>query len=123
VSYGAITIAIISSAVALLVVWDVWVAFCNDVPNENDTISGIMRRIGRRVVAIPLGLGGVCGHFWGPSIPSPLGQPESVIVAGFIVVSLTVAHFVMRRYKVWPDWTALVYLLVGIPIGAIMWPQ
>lgn len=116
-----ITAVLMIVCAMVLVVWDVYVAFFNDIPNERDTESGIFRRAGRAFVAIPIAWGALGGHFWGPS--HDLFGKWSPLYLIAATVALTGVHFILRRFLKIPAWSALVYFILGIPMGAMLWPQ
>jgi len=117
----AITCILLVACAVVLVVWDIYVAFFNDIPNERDTESGILRKAGRAFVGIPIAWGILGGHFWGPSHDLFGKWGPLYLVMG--TVALTVSHFILRRFLRIPAWSALVYFILGIPMGAMLWPQ
>jgi len=117
----AITAALLIVCAVVLIGWDIYVAFFNDIPNERDTESGILRRAGRAFVAFPIAWGVLGGHFWGPS--HDLFGPWSPLYLVGATVVLSSAHLILRRFLKIPAWSALVYLILGIPMGAMLWPQ
>lgn len=116
-----VTIILMVLCAAALIAWDIYVAFFNDIPNWADTESGILRRAGRSFVGLPIAWGALGGHFWGPSHHLvPWWGP--LLLAGATAV-LALTHFILRRFLKIPAWSALVYLILGIPMGAIFWAQ
>jgi len=60
------TIGILIAVTLLLIMWDVYVAFFNKVPNRQDTISGVVLGFAKRHPVIPFAIGVVCGHLLWP---------------------------------------------------------
>lgn len=121
-SDSEITQVVIATCFAVLVAWDVYATFFNDIPNSQDTESGIMRRLGSRVVGVAVGWGALGGHFWGPShtlVPQPWGP---IFLAATACV-LTLMHWKLRKRFILPVWSALLYMVAGIPLGALLWAQ
>jgi hypothetical protein len=114
------TLGVIGICVVVLITWDIYVAFFNDIPNSRDTESGIMRRIGSRFVGIPIMWGVLGYHFWGPSIQSM--NHWTPLYMALVVAVLSLFHFFMRRFVQVPMWSAFIYFLVGIPLG-VLWSQ
>lgn len=121
---STITAILMAATAAILIGWDIYVAFFNDIPNEYDTESGILRRIGARFAGIPFAWGALGGHFWGPSWDPPGERWIWACGLGAMALALTGLHYLIRRTQLRPPtWFAVVYLVVGIPSGAVMWPQ
>lgn len=116
-----ITVTIMLGCLFILVGWDVYAAYFNDIPNERDTESGILRRAGRSFVAIPLAWGILGGHFWGPQF-TWLGFWGPIVLIG-IAGLLSWHHFILRRFLKIPAWFGLVYVVLGVFLGATFWPQ
>lgn len=109
---------IIGVVIVALIAWDVVVGF-NSMPN--DTISEIMRRAGRRVLAVPFFFGVLLGHFWGPSLHWNIGIFGSLgIVTTLAALISTFRLFLDRDF---PPWAALVAALAGVVAGMVAWPQ
>jgi hypothetical protein len=115
---------ILGGVAAFLIIWDIYAAFFNDIPNQFDTESGIMRRVGARFAGIPFAWGALGGHFWGPSIELPGDAWFWAVGLGGLAIGITGIHFLIRRtFLRPPQWFALVYLVAGIPAGAVLWAQ
>lgn len=118
-----ITIVIMSVTLAVLIGWDIYVAFFNEIPNEHDTESGIMRKIGNSFVGVPFAWGALGGHFWGPSWDPPGPYWVWPLSLCCIALVLSALHYVGRRYLYFKPWFAVLYVVAGVPLGALMWPQ
>ncbi len=118
-----VTIVLMSVCFVALVAWDIYVAFFNNVPNRLDTESGIMRRLGARIVGVPMAWGALGGHFWGPSWDPPGPYWGHTLALALIAVAASVGHFFLRKGRTLPAWSALIYFVAGVPLGALLWPQ
>jgi hypothetical protein len=117
-TYPTATILILSVAAIVLVAWDVYVAFFNDVPNEDDTISGILFAAAQRFAGLPFAFGALSGHLFidQPWVDPP--QPWGVCaLAGCGMALALVFHCFRHRYAAW------ICLPLGIVAGALLWPQ
>jgi hypothetical protein len=117
-THANITIVLLLMVGLGLVVWDVFVAFCNDTPNEEDTISGILLNAAKRFAALPFAFGVLMGHLFVDQSWLRIPQPwaAAVLVAMAAGLALGYNHR-PSRYATW------VCLLAGIPAGAAFWPQ
>jgi len=80
----------------------------------------------RRVAFMPYMWGVLAGHFGGPGLPWALGGPWASIAALVAVgLGLTGAHRLWAHFieKDPPWWTFIIYQVVGIPCGVLLWPQ
>ena len=121
---STITVIIMVATAVVLIGWDIYVAFFNDIPNRFDTESGILRRVGARFAGIPLAWGALGGHFWGPSWDPPGIYWLWPLGLAALAALITLGHYGLRKTSLRPPaWFATVYLVVGVPLGALMWPQ
>lgn len=113
-----ITVKILAGVALLLAGWDVVVAFN---PETGDTISEITHLTGTEWVGIPFALGALMGHFFFPSEK----KPRPAIYWGLFgtLVALTGSFFVFPRIAKGLFNSPSIALLVGIPVGALLWPQ
>lgn len=118
-----ISISLLLSVAVILSAWAV-VAATNDVPNEHDTITHILRRLGRTVWGVPYAFGVLVGHFW---VSLRIGDPFS---PWFIIVALvsigcffTAVGILVRRWLQvhWPA-VSIVLIAAGIIAGGYFWP-
>ena len=122
-SNRAISKIIWVSVAVLLVAWDV-VPFMD--PVRGDTLSEVLAKWGLKMFSLPMMFGVLCGHFFflrdnvrqKPRVLLPIGA--GVIGADVLsrVLSGGIAyHLQLAQAYPW------VWCLVGIPLGALLWPQ
>ncbi len=117
-TYAHLTTALLLMVGLGLVVWDVLVAFCNDEPNEDDTISGIVLKAARRCSGVPFAFGVLMGHLFVDQPWVRVGQPWAALWLVACTAFLTLLfHHLKFRYAAW------VCLPLGIVAGAGLWPQ
>ena len=116
------TYVVMAIATLALLFWDIHVA-SNDTPNIYDTESGLLLRLGRVVSGVPFLWGICCGHFWGPSLAPTFSGAWPVVVVVGVSFLLTSVHFLLSKFLRFPSWFWLVYLALGMPSGAFLWPQ
>lgn len=112
-----ITQILILSALAILIGWNVYVAFFNKIPNRKDTISGNVMAAALKLPSVGFALGVLLGHWLWPGKPL-FGQPLSVVVLAAIGVVLTVVGLFFPVRIVPIAWGAL-----GILGGHLFWPM
>ncbi len=117
------TIGLLIIVSCSLIAWDAFVAFFNDVPNERDTISGIMLRTGQRLAGLPFAFGALTGHLFLPQgairiLPMPWAAGALAILAGLASLS---GYLIRERWPKFPvTWPALG---LGLAAGCLLWPQ
>lgn len=112
-----------AAVLTVLVLWDLYVAFVDDPPHQFDLEANVFRRIGARLSGIPIAIGALVGHAWHPEWAVTGGGLLSLAAFGCVAAAITGAHFLARRTSFRPpQWFALVYFVVGLPLGAVMWP-
>lgn len=125
---GTITIALMAVCAAILIGWDIYVAFGNDTPNREDTISGILLEWSRVAWILPYAFGVLAGHLFLPVSPLSLaGCPAGLCVGILLASGLAVSGFniwARRRGSVYP-WPvqAPLLLLAGVVAGHVLWFQ
>ena len=87
------------------------------------TISNRMRAAGRRVSTLPFGWGVLGGHFWGPCHEPIFGSwwASCGTLVG-IGVAFGVVNWLAWRSGFGFWWYALIYLAIGVVLGAVFWP-
>jgi hypothetical protein len=109
-----VTAALLVSAAALLIIWDVYVAV---TPTPGDTISEIVLDFGRRYATLPLALGVVMGHVTWP-VRSPLaGWTKGIVLAGLGIASLI---FDLHGHT---SIVPVVPFAFGVVVGHFVWGQ
>lgn len=94
------------------------------VAREEKTISNRMRRVGREVAALPFAWGVLGGHFYGPTNEPMLGSwVVSIGCLLLVTVFVGMLHMFLRNNSDLPAWSVLMYVPLGIPAGALFWPQ
>ena len=68
-----VTLTLLAVSAAVLIGWDVYVAL-NDVPNDRDTISGIVLGFARRHTIVPFAFGVLMGHLFWPQMVAQRGK-------------------------------------------------
>lgn len=115
------TISIVSMLVAVVgfSLWDIYVVFFNR--EQEDDLSGIIRRASRRAVTIPFCMGVLMGHwFW----PGPKHVDLLVGLAMLTCIASAfglLSGFVLYKLKL-PDSMLILWVLLGIVAGHILWP-
>lgn len=98
-----------------LSLYDVWVVV---EPTKVDSISERMRHNAQWHLWLPLGFGVLLGHFFGPPLAMPWWTP--LPLAGLGLVLYGMGYFRIVRV----GWRAMFSLaLVGVALGALLWPQ
>ena len=108
--------------VATIILWTAW----DFVPGFNsevgDTISETFRNWGWQAPAFVWAIGALCGHFWGtadvfvnfrvrfPWVPAVLAG------VGLLLAGVNGAGVLPRIHP-------MISFLVGVPMGALLWPQ
>ena len=118
------TIIMMGVAVALLIVWDVYVAFFNRVSNRVDTISGITLGWSKKVWSLPFAFGVLGGHLFWPALGGPiLGGVWSIpmLLAIALVIS-GMGWWFGRQNKGWA-FQGPVLVVLGVLAGHGLWPQ
>ncbi len=121
---ASITIIIMLFVFFLLVGWDIYVAFFNEEPG--DTESNILRKFGRQVGGAPFAWGVLGGHFWGPDGITPFfGPTASPVFLLMLALVLSIFHVLAKHILIekYTNALVLIYLIAGLPLGAIFWPQ
>jgi hypothetical protein len=111
-----ITTFLVVLATGLLIAWDIYVVFFNNIPNSKDSISGQLKTAGEKLRAIPFGFGVLGGHFFWPG-ESLLPKPWSLILLVLLAVAAAVG--LRRGNKLF----SFVALVAGIVAGHMLWPQ
>lgn len=121
VNYEAMTTAVIVLCALVLIAWDVFVAFFNDVPNDQDTISGILLRWSLAFSGLPFAFGVLLGHLFVPARGVALWWPHAALVGALVSVGLSaVLRAGGRKYAAVIGALAL---LSGGVVGHLAWPQ
>lgn len=110
----AITTIIISATLTIWAVWDVYPAFIDR--RQGDTISEMIRDVSWTWSIFPLAAGILCGHFFinHSNHPHWFITVLSLILLG--LASLILTDIDVRLY---PGGV----LVVGMALGAVVWPQ
>lgn len=113
---------VMSIVVGLLVAWDGYVSLYHDMPNPFGIERGLFRRIGARVVAVPFICGvGFGGHFC--ALSDSHHSWVGTLAVGAMAACFSAFHFFVRRTEFRPPaWFVFIYLVLGIPFGAVLWP-
>jgi len=104
--------------------WDIYVAFFNQVPNRQDTISGILLSWAERVWALPYAAGVLMGHLFCPALGGPvLGSVWSTLL--LLLTGLLVAGVgrKFRQLNIGWTWQGPVLVCLGVFAGHFLWPQ
>lgn len=117
------TIIFIIAIIAIIVGWDVVVAFCNKIPNRIDTISGRMKIWGKKLLFIPITWAVLYGHFFGPkpivNLPEKFSIPGLVLSAGLITLV-----GILFKLEIVNSWLLFFVILnLGAFLGANLWSQ
>jgi hypothetical protein len=118
-----VTITMIITVTIVLIVWDIYVAL-NNIPNRQDTISGVLMEWSKRFIALPYISGIVVGHLFIPKSVE-LGVPKwaALSVLWTSVIALAIVGLLIKRdVNRWP-WYAPVTLVCGLLMGHFFWPQ
>lgn len=106
--------------ILLLVTAIVWIAY--DIvpflnPERGDTISEVICYYGSRYSTLPLVFGVLMGHFFCPVKEGAKQYPLALIS----IAVLAIIRDTLFSYPV--DVSPILWLLLGIPLGAILWQQ
>jgi hypothetical protein len=122
------TIVLLALCTAALIVWDVYVAFGNRVPNKRDTISGILLGWSRAAWILPYAFGVLVGHLFLPESPlSLVSCPRLLCIAvlmaaGFMFTAISTWLWWRGTRWAWP-YQAPVLLILGVLSGNMLWYQ
>jgi hypothetical protein len=111
---------------AIIVGYDVVVAYFNDVPNSLDTISGRFRAWGGVVLLLAFAWSMLFGHFWGPLKETLMPHKVSVPILLFVGWSIFLGGMALRwaGVTITTSWILFFAVLnVGALAGALLWPQ
>lgn len=118
------TIIIMVCSCAVLLTWDVYVAFFNKVSNRLDTISGITLGWSENIWVLPYAFGVLGGHLFWPALGGPLlGEVWSL--PALLVTALLIAgigRWFRARHKGW-TLQGPVLVALGVLAGHAFWPQ
>ena len=105
------------------VFWAVYDVFPFLNPERGDTISEVILFYALRSLFLPYAFGVLCGHFFFPRDGAKqrpiILVPLSLVILSYDVIAHSFNVSVMESLQTYP----YVPLLIGIPIGAILWPQ
>lgn len=106
------------TALAVIVVADAAFAVL-----QTPTISRRFREYGYRMAALPYVWGLLAGHFWGSIDGLSWGSRWTLMALALSCLVVVYIHALLRLAFNLPNWFVLVYVLVGVPVGAFLWPQ
>lgn len=109
-----ITSLIVVIVVAVLVLWDVFVAV---TPEEGDTISEIIRDYGSRHPVLPFGFGVLSGHFFWPAKTKLHGVFVGICLGAVGTLLATLGFLYELR------WPSMLPVLFGVLLGHLVWAQ
>ena len=94
-------------------------------PQRGDTISEVIMFYGTRCLTLPLALGVLMGHFFVPVKDNAKQCPYILINLALIGIlsDITINMVNNMRYLVIIYSYPIIWLLIGIPIGAMFWQQ
>jgi hypothetical protein len=100
----------------IVVVYDIVMA-TNKI--QGDTISEITLFYSFRIAFIPYALGFLCGHlFW------PMDKKRSIhAIVSILIGIITGIILTMIVKKIGVQVTPIIFLILGIPCGHLLWPQ
>lgn len=114
-----ITAGLIVATIVIWVGWDIYVAI---EPTPGDTESETLRDWGWKAPAFVWAFGALCGHFWGTwgkFVTFREKYPWSPFVLGALALGLAGLNAAQILPRIHP----MLSFLVGIPFGALLWPQ
>lgn len=118
-----ITIVVMVVVFAVLVGWDLVVAFGNKIGNDVDTISGRMRTWSKTILFFPWAWAVLFGHFFAPKIyiaPSKITLP----ILAILTVAITAFSFIFKNADTVSSWPLFFIILnLGALAGAMLWSQ
>jgi len=121
--YELITTWFIGITAALVIIYDVWVAFFNKTPNSKDTISGQTLTASQKTAALPFAMGVLMGHFTWPG-DAVIASPWNFLVLVHMAIAFIVYSKFMNKADFPLKWLPpVIYLQIGIPFGHWFWPQ
>lgn len=116
------TIIILAAMTLITLAWEAVLIVQRWRARPLGTISMVMKDLGWRFVSIPFAWGALGGHFWmdGPSF----WEPQSHALLGFLIGAAVIADLANARAR-WPRWLThpMLWLVLGIAAGALLWPQ
>lgn len=118
------TIVVMVWSCAVLIGWDLYVAFFNKVDNQYDTISGIILGWSESIWILPYAFGAFGGHLFWPALGGPiLGEVWSVPT--LLASALLIAGIGWRFRASHRGWTLQgpILLVFGVFAGHWLWPQ
>jgi len=121
------TILITAISFAVIIVWDLYVAFFNTIPNAVDTVSGIVIDWSAFLWVIPYAMGVLCGHLVMPNFLS--GGFGFSGIALIFAVGITIIIFgliggrMLSRTKRDRALRAYGFLNLGMLMGNLFWGQ
>ena len=96
-----------------------WTAVMSSNASPGDTVSEAVREWSARWWFIPVGIGCLFGHWFGPKAPA--GWPRMhVLLASIGVAMFAVCALDVHRVEHWWEW--LIGGVVGLIMGAAAWP-
>jgi len=114
-----ITGTILVLTAAIWIAWDI-VVFVD--PARGDTESELIAEYGMKLFSLPMIFGVLCGHFF---ILRDGVKPKPKIllpVAGVVIMLDVLAWTCVPQIRMAHEWS-WAWLLIGIPVGALLWPQ
>jgi len=114
-----LTTILLVTGIAIYVVWDIYVAFVEHslISGTGGTISEVTLSYAEQHPQLPYAVGGVCGHLF-TRVAKASQRLLRIGILSSIAINLTVAD-VFVNFAVPP----LAMLLIGLPLGIVLWPQ